>query len=136
VEKSFPTGSTELLQQSLSVYSTNGEIEDQLSTLTDIFNFCEKVCYPEEMLLYEPNDYRDSQGNPLTHLELIKAPEAWEITDGDSRILVGITDTYIETTHEDLTNKIYSIIANTPSSPMFHGSAASSLIAADTDNGK
>jgi subtilisin family serine protease len=135
VEKSFPTGSTELLQQSLSVYSTNGEIESQLSALTDIFNFCEKVCYPEEMLLYEPNDYRDNQGNPFTHLELIKGPEAWRITDGDSRILVGVTDTYIETTHEDLTNKISSVVTNS-SNPHWHGIAASGAVAAETDNDK
>ena len=65
------------------------------------------------------------------HLDLIKAPQAWEITKSDSRILVGVTDNYIEPSHEDLENKISQILCNGTTSD-FHGIAVSGCAAAHT----
>lgn len=132
---SFPTAQTEIVQRSISLKSPNPDLDIQLSEYTDIFNFVEKKCHPNpiEMLTYESNDYElwdDSSG----HLELIKAPQAWEITKGDPRILIGITDTKIETTHEDLKLKITQVLQNNENAT-HHGIAVAGCAAGDTDNG-
>ncbi len=54
--------------------------------------------------LYTPNDpHLDKQW----YLDLIKAPEAWDIARADSTILVAVTDTGVELDHEDLKDAIW-----------------------------
>lgn len=133
--KSFPTAKSELLQHSVTIRSSNPDLDLILGKHTDVFNYVEKICRPQKMLLYEPNDYSDISSEASDHLDLIKAPEAWEITKGDPRILVGVTDTYIEPGHEDLEYKIAQILQNS-TTPDFHGVAVSGCAAAHTDNNK
>ena len=135
VYKSFPTAKTEFLQQSVTIRSANPNLDVELSKHADVFNFVEKICRPKEMLLYVPNDYAYIGSEASDHLDLIKAPEAWEITKGDERVLIGVTDTYIEPDHEDLENKIAQILQNS-AFPNFHGIAVSGCAAAHTDNNK
>jgi hypothetical protein len=53
--------------------------------------------------LYTPNDpYYPQQ----PHLPIIKADLAWDITKGDSNVVIGIVDTGVEWTHVDLLNNI------------------------------
>jgi subtilisin family serine protease len=136
VEKSFKLIKDDFLEHSVSVYAKHQELE-HLITSTE-FNLVEMVCQPkqENMLLYQPNDYGNithpSRNKNNAHLELINAKEAWNITKGDSRVLAGVIDTYIETTHDDLVNKIDAVLAN--SSPNYHGVAVSGCLAGDTDN--
>ncbi|TVL96955.1 MAG: hypothetical protein CV087_23035 [Candidatus Brocadia sp. WS118] len=140
VEKSFPTAKTPILQKVISIYSKKSNLTRGLSKIEGVNNV-EMLCHPKEMLLYEPNDYGyvDNYFNlKMTHLNLINAPQAYDITGGDSRILIGITDTKIETSHPDLQNKIHSILSNNCTSSLWHcthGTAVSSCGAADTDNG-
>lgn len=133
--KSFPSAKTKLLQHSVTVRSSNPNLEAELCKHSDIFNFVEKVCHPKEMLLYEPNDYTSLCSGVKDHLDLIKAPQAWEITKGDPRILIGIIDNYIETSHEDIANKIAQVVQNSTYAH-FHGVAVSGCAAAHTNNGK
>lgn len=133
--KSFPTAKTKLLQHSVTIRSSNPDLDVELSKHSDIFNFVEKICRPKDVLLYEPNDYTYIGNEASDHLDLIKAPQAWEITKGDSRILIGVTDTYIEPSHEDLENKIAQILQNS-STADFHGVAVSGCAAAHTNNNK
>lgn len=52
---------------------------------------------------YRPNDNRlNSQG----HLNTIKAFDAWDITKGDTNIVIGISDSGTEQHHEDLKDNI------------------------------
>lgn len=132
--KSFPSAKTKLLQHSVTIRSSNPDLDVELSKHSDVFNFVEKICLPKDPLLYEPNDY-SYIGTARDHLDLIKAPQAWEITKGDSRILIGVTDTYIEPSHEDLENKIAQILHNS-TYPHFHGIAVSGCAAAHTNNNK
>ncbi|MCG8326967.1 MAG: S8 family serine peptidase [Chitinophagales bacterium] len=134
VEKAFPDAETPFLQQAVSVYAMTNDLEDYLLTIPESIHFAELLCMPEEMLLFEPNDYALIASNQSTHLDLIKAPEAWEITKGDNRVFIGITDTYIDETHEDLEHKIEQVLQNAIF-PNGHGTAVSGLAAADTDNG-
>ena len=82
-------------------------------------------------LLYEPNDFALDLSEQ-DGLELIRAKDAWEITKGSSNIIIGINDTYIETTHEDLEDKIEEVLAN--GSVDSHGVRVSFCAAGDTDN--
>jgi subtilisin family serine protease len=132
---SFPSAKTKLLQQSVTIRSSNPNLDVALCKYSDIFNFVEKVCLPKETLLYEPNDYSYLGNEASDHLDLIKAPQAWEITNGDPRILLGVTDTYIETNHEDLENKIAQVVQNS-SYAHLHGIAVSGCAAAHTNNNK
>ncbi len=133
--KSFPSAKTRLLQQSVTIRSSNPNLDVELCKHTDVFNFVEKICRPKDMLLYEPNDYSYIGNEASDHLDLIKAPQAWEITKGDSRILIGVTDTYIDPSHEDLESKISQILHNS-ATPHFHGIAVSGCAAAHTNNNK
>ncbi|MBH8567464.1 S8 family peptidase [Microvirga sp. STS02] len=61
--------------------------------------------------LYQPNDPRaDSTLTSLTasqfYLKQIRAYRAWDVTRGDSSIVIGITDGGVRLTHEDLRQQI------------------------------
>ncbi len=49
--------------------------------------------------LFEPNDTLYSK---QYNLPLVKAPEAWDITKGDTNIIIGIVDTGVDWLHPDL----------------------------------
>ncbi len=65
------------------------------------FEYCEPNYYQE--LLYETNDPKRIQQYSLS---IIQASQAWDITKGDSNIVIGITDTGIDFGHEDLKTNI------------------------------
>ncbi|GAI83419.1 unnamed protein product, partial [marine sediment metagenome] len=70
------------------------------------------------------------------HLSKIMAPQAWQITAGESDILVAILDTGIDQNHPDLEGKVVSSI-NFTSSPTAddlngHGTHIAGIIAAAT----
>lgn len=134
VEKSFPKSKTNFLQHSLSVYYVGNDLVNLIGDYKDVFNLVEKTSKPQ--LLYTPNDYGVPATYNSAHLDLVNAREAFEITKGDPRILIGITDTYIEPTHDDLQSKIQSILSNGNNVGNWHGVAVSSCAAAATDNGK
>ena len=67
-------------------------------------------------------------------LNLIEAPCAWNITRGDSRIVLGIADTEFDINHQDLIFKINSTTG--PSSAGdHHGTHVSGVAACHTNNG-
>lgn len=60
----------------------------------------------EEQLLYTPNDPAMSDGNQ-DYLSVIKAPEAWEISQGSDQIVIGISDTGLDFENPDIQPKLY-----------------------------
>lgn len=83
-----------------------------------------------------PDDYMLPNGEPNDYLELIRAPMAWSVTKGNPAILVGVADSWFNTVHEELTDKIVGIYgSSTPAGPPSHGIEVASLIAGDTNNG-
>ncbi len=69
---------------------------------TGLFEYCEPIYM--EKILYTPSDVR-SDGQYT--LNIVKAYDAWDIDKGDSTIIIGVTDTGIDFSHEDLRNNIF-----------------------------
>ncbi len=59
-------------------------------------------------VLFQPNDiFADStRSNGQYYLQKIRAYRAWDIEDGDTSVVIGITDTGVRFTHEDLGGQV------------------------------
>ncbi|WP_190300348.1 S8 family serine peptidase [Rufibacter hautae] len=69
------------------------------------------VEYVEPLYLHEPlhipNDPKaDSVSGAQNYLKKINAFQAWDVTKGDSSVVIGILDTGVRLTHEDLKNNL------------------------------
>ncbi|RNI27134.1 T9SS C-terminal target domain-containing protein [Rufibacter immobilis] len=57
--------------------------------------------------LHQPNDPKaDSTSGSQTYLKLVNAYNAWGVSKGDSNVVIGILDTGVRLTHEDLKNNL------------------------------
>ena len=79
----------------------NENIVAQRFYLSGMFEYVEAQDVPQ--LMYNPND---PQSANQYHLEIIKAFEAWDIQKGDTNIVIGITDTGIDSDHPELAGRI------------------------------
>lgn len=104
--------------------------------------------FQEPRTLYIPNDYGfctmtgcDSLRNVgLSYLELINAPQAWEITQGNPNVIVGMIDNHLLVDHEDLAGKIYKVYDKNVRTSFAlhsdHGTMVAGILAANTNNNK
>ena len=94
-------------------YSNNLDIEKAISKLlaSGILEYAEPHFIPH--LAYNPNDPLSDVGNQY-HLQTINAYNAWNVTKGDSTIVIGITDTGTDPTHSDLFNNTKRNYADIP----------------------
>lgn len=134
-EKAFPTAQTSLLQRTYITRVNNSVSLEQIENFPEIQAIGEN---PKPILLFEPNDYDlslpNSTPSTASQLDLIRAPLAWEIRQGNDFAVVGIVDTPVNIYHEDLENKIidyYGVV----STGWSHGTAVAGCVASDTDNG-
>ncbi|MFH6983688.1 S8 family serine peptidase [Marinoscillum luteum] len=84
---------------------------------TDIAALCASlhkyanVSYAEPIyaaqLLYVPDDPESTTPNQ-EYLSVIRAFEAWDVTKGSSDIVIGISDTGLNLTHDDIKSKLYT----------------------------
>lgn len=132
-EKAFPTSVTPFLQNIYLIETDKGGIINELNNYQNYFPLVIETYVPQ--VLYTPNDYNYPAGssNPHKNLDLINIKDAWDYTHGDSNIKIGISDTPIRQTHEDLVGKVTSLVSYTYSDS--HGTAVASHAAANTDNG-
>ncbi len=115
--------------------------------------------------LYQPNDPRaDSAAGSQYHLRLTQTYRAWDLTQGDTTVVIGLTDTGIRISHEDLVRQVkynyadpvngrdddgdgyvdnfqgWDFANNTndprPEATDTHGSMVSGIAAGQADNGK
>lgn len=83
-----------------------------------------------------PNDYTDIfSGERNPDLDLIRAPQAWQITTGNPNVLVGIVDTKVDLNHEDLQGQVV-LEVNMGTSTTPHGTGVAGMVAAKTNNNK
>jgi len=136
------------------------KIKQQLLA-SGLIAYVEPVYIPQ--LLHQPNDpFADSTRTEQYHLKQIQAYKGWDIQKGDSSIVIGILDSGIRLTHEDLKDKIKYNYAdpidgidndrdgytdnfygwdmadddNDPTDKIGHGSLVSGVAAGATNNGK
>lgn len=94
---------------------------------------------------YYPNDYGTTSPvenlgapYPLTALDAMNVPGAWGITKGDPKVVIGISDARVDSTHIDLQGRVsqylrYSNAAR--GSACSHGTGIAGIIGAIADNG-
>jgi len=83
---------------------------------------------------YESWDENNPSGNNWG-LEFIKAPSAWDMTTGDSSVVVGIIDGDLDKNHSDLNDNVFAM-NGTRSSGGGHGTHVAGIVGAEGNNGK
>ena len=130
--QALPSSRNKLLRKvyELSSNSSQNELENSLR------NFVTAVSgiYPAPVYdtLHTPNDYNILPGINNYALNLINAQTAWDITKGDSNVVIAITDQSYNSTHSELAGKYAYINAGT--STTTHGNAVAILAAGNTNN--
>lgn len=96
------------------------------------------ISKPEEApvyeLMYDPSDYNTSFATDYA-LDLINAKGAWDITHGDSSIVLGISDANFDTTSTELLGKLNYIEPGMTDPNIAHGTEVAITAAGNTDNG-
>jgi hypothetical protein len=127
----FPGAKRELLTRVYVIDCYTDLITELNLNYSTIFKGIVEV--PEFSPLFIPNDLGFNGAQP--ELDFIGAIQAWDITQGNSNVLVGINDLGLNTSQEDLTGKSVvvdgsAIFGNSSS----HGTLVASACAANTNN--
>lgn len=131
-EKAFPGAVSPLLQRTYIVSLNGDQYLSDLEILSDV-EFAEFI--EEPSLLFEPNDpYYVDGGVGFTYLELVRANKAWDITTGDSKVYIGISDNPFDIYHEDLIDKF--VYADNIATDQSHGTWVAGFISPNTNNNK
>jgi subtilisin family serine protease len=83
--------------------------------------------------LVDPNDISSVFANDYA-LDLINARDAWNVTTGNSNVVIGVSDQNFEVTHEELAGKVLFYDA-TNTATKTHGTAVAINAAGNTNNG-
>lgn len=82
--------------------------------------------------LFTPNDFNTTVANDYA-LNMINARDAWDVTRGDSSIVIAITDANFHLNHEELVGK-YNYVSPNTSTDYSHGTAVAITAAGNTNN--
>jgi hypothetical protein len=133
VTKALPASRIASLRNVYEI-SCNCNENDLYATLVNQVAGLKKIEFaPNYESLALPNDYNTTFTNDYA-LDLINAEGAWAITNGNSNVVIGISDQNFETTHEELNGKI-NFYDNTNTANQTHGTAVAILAAGNTNNG-
>jgi hypothetical protein len=101
--------------------------------------------YPNETPFY-PNDYGTTSpvenlgaAHPLYDLDLINAPGAWGITRGNPKVIIGISDSKIDSTHADLKGRVSNYLhyfTNASGMQCAHGTNVAGISVGRMNNGE
>lgn len=133
IEKALPSSRTPHLQELYQI-NCNCDVNDLLSTVAKRHDiFVNPEIGPNYETLGLPNDY--SLSVPYDYaLNMINAEGAWEITEGDSSILISITDAGFYMDNYELYPKVVSSNLNFSYSNPGHGTAVATTAAGSTNN--
>lgn len=94
--------------------------------------FLNPTLAPTYETLEMPNDYSTVFGNDYA-LNLINAQDAWDITSGDTSVVIAISDANYHLGHEELVGK-YNYVTPNYNSDYSHGTAVATTAAGNTNN--
>lgn len=89
---------------------------------------------PDYQLLYDTDDYFATFNSDYA-LDLINATGAWDYSQGDASVIIGICDANYHLANEDLTGKWLSYSSPNTNPNYEHGTAVALTAAGNTDNG-
>jgi len=132
--KAFPSSKSPLLQK---VYEFKGKDNNcDLARAMSVLSTIDGVEGIEFSPTYEtlgfPNDF--SLVGYDYALNLINAPSAWDITTGNSGVVIGISDSNYDLNHQELDSKTDYISANIYGTSYTHGTAVAVMAAGNTNN--
>ena len=132
IKKAFPASRSSVLADVYQITCNCDETDllQAVSKRSTIFQQPELA--PTYTALYTPNDYSTSFTNDYA-LNLIGAQNAWDITKGDSSIVIAISDANFHLNHPELVGKYNYVSANT-STDYTHGTAVAITAAGNTNN--
>ncbi len=142
-KKAFPNTKTPLIETVHTIATDDVGLLDELS-----YYFPEKYTRIDQFYItknaYYPNDYGETTpiensglDYPSQDLDLIRAPDAWGITKGDNKVVIGISDTKIDSLIPDLTGRVEKVIktrAYETGGRCSHGSNVASISVGRMDN--
>lgn len=113
IQKMFPNKRFDkaLQRTDLSlIYSLTYDHEVSVFFVIAQFEQWDFIAYAEPYyiptLTYTPNDTMLNDGDKAYHLEAINAFDAWDIQQGDTNVVIGITDTGWDPNHPDLQDNV------------------------------
>jgi len=133
VEKAVPSSKNRELQNlyEISCNCDENELLGRTAKMNELFSAPEFG--PKYETLYDPNDYSVVFANDYA-LNLINAKGAWDITKGDSSVIIAVSDQNFSVNHEELIGKIHNYDPTNYANP-YHGTAVAILAAGKTENG-
>lgn len=134
ISQAFPSSKKKQLQIVYEIKCThNADLTIDSINLGYYENFFNATIVPVNEPLFIPNDYNLTNYSNYA-LNLINAPNAWQLTQGDSSISIAILDTNYDIYHEELFNKIVYIDSTNGSNQFIHGTAVAITAGGETDN--
>lgn len=132
IEQAVPASRQSVLQEvyELSCQCNEHDLLAAVARIPNVFEGPELG--PKYTPLYEPNDYSLVYTTDYA-LDLINAQSAWDVTTGDSSVIIGVSDQNYYIEHEELIGKIHHY-DTTNTSPQTHGTAVAITAAGNTDN--
>ena len=130
--KALPNSKKASLQQvyEITCICNEHELLQEVSRMPHIFTSPE--IGPHYETLVEPNDYTLTF-SPDYALDLINAQGAWDVTTGDSSVIIAISDQNFHVDHEELAGKVHFYDA-TNTADKTHGTAVAVSAAGNTNN--
>jgi len=132
VVKALPASKQEKLQKVYEI-TCNCNEQDLVAAFTKESSIAKGIVVaPKYETLYTPNDYSIEFANDYA-LDLINAHSAWDITHGNSSVVIGISDQNYYVNHDELLGKVTHYDA-TNTTTQTHGTAVAIIAAGNTDN--
>lgn len=129
----LPSSRKTELQQVIEITCSCNPHELLQAITTSGLPFIKPEIGPDYQLMSTPNDYHTQFSSDYA-LDLINAQQAWDITHGDTSIVIAITDANYHIGHEELVGKVNQVSDNF-SSDYVHGTAVAITAAGATNNG-
>ena len=133
ITKAFPSSRNAGLKNvyEIGCNCNENDLLQQVSKLSTVFVRPEIA--PKYELLNTPNDFTTVFANDYA-LNMINAQGAWNITTGDSSVIIGISDSNFDLNHEELIGKYSYVTPGNTNTNYSHGTAVATTAAGNTNN--